>query len=87
MKCLRCMHTVHPQAASRCRYLLEYTYFKARREMYVDLRRANEIGQGAVVTHVFCEEPEQEGFADRLRDALGVPPNVDHPVLRIFTAC
>ena len=78
--CLRCLKQIK-QHTKTLRYVLEYRYIRSRGELFVEMRKLGDIGPSSVVAHNHCTAPEIEGFEQRMRQALKVPRNADHPLL------
>lgn len=47
----------------------------------VDLKNLKDVKPGVVLTHLHCPNPEKEGFKDRLKLALKMPIDQDHPLI------
>lgn len=79
-ECIRCLRRLH-RTEKKFRYVLEYRYIRSRGELMVDLKKLIDVSANAVIAHHHCEHPEVEGFEQRMRKALNIPDNADHPLL------
>jgi hypothetical protein len=81
--CVRCQKKIYEPRidASRPKFGMVWKYVKVRHELTCDIKNLKDVKPKQVVTHLHCEDGELEGFKDRMKNALGIPPNRDHPLL------
>lgn len=54
---------------------------KVRNELTCDVKNLSDIKNNHVITHLHCDDARPEKYKDRMRTALGIPDNRDHPLL------
>lgn len=80
-RCIRCQKRIFEPREGAIRFAFRWKYVKKHGELSVDLKNLNDIKRKSTVTHLECPKEEEEGFKDRMRRELGMPNNVDHPLL------
>lgn len=79
--CPRCEKKIFAPREAAIRFAFSWKYKKRTEELLIDLKNLKEINDKAVVTHIQCPSPETPGFKDRMKAALQMPSNKDHPLL------
>lgn len=79
--CVRCEKKIYEPREGSIRFALEWKYKKTSSDLTIDIKRLDKIKEKSVITHIRCDNPEVEGFKDRMREKLRMPKNKDHPLL------
>lgn len=80
-RCVRCQKKVYRPRKNAFKYLFVWRYKKKTAELTMDMKKIQDVKQYAVVTHLHCEHPEVEGFAERMKRKLDMPAESEHPLL------
>lgn len=80
-KCVRCQGKIYAPQERSIRFVVEWSFVRKYSELLCEVRNIKDVKDGAVVTHVSCDRPEREDWLALLRQALRVPPDIDHPLL------
>ena len=80
-RCVRCEKKIYRPRPGAIKFAMTWTYKKKTKELNTTLVRLEQLGKSSVVTHLHCEHPEVEGFKDRMRVKLRMPPDSEHPLL------
>lgn len=79
--CVRCSKKIFAPREHAVKFVIEWKYAKRKKLLSVDIKNLKAVKNGATITHVQCDEPEVEGFDQRMRECLKVPGDFDHPLL------
>ncbi len=79
--CVRCQRKIYSPQKKAKRWGMWWKYVKKTQELTVDMESLHKIRDNATVTHLYCDEPEVEGFTERMKRELGMPADCDHPLL------
>lgn len=81
--CVRCQKKIYAARidALRPKFVMCWKYVKVRHELTCDIKNLKDVKDKHVVTHLHCEDGQLDGFKERMKTALGIPGNRDHPLL------
>ena len=79
--CVRCEQKIYAPRRDAVRFAVVWKYVKTRNHLTADIKNLKEIKDKAVITHITCDIQDTPGFRDRMKQALRIPEERDHPLL------
>ena len=78
--CIRCQRKIYAPQLKAHRYAMKWRYVKKTEELTIDMANLHKIRDRSTLTHLYCDVPEIDGFKVRMRRALGMSSDRDHPL-------
>lgn len=81
--CVRCQRKIYAPRidSNKPKFVMCWKYVKLRHELTCDVKNLKDVKDKKVITHLHCDDGENDGYKGRMRLALGIPDNRDHPLL------
>ena len=81
--CVRCERKIYAPRVdpARPKFAMRWKYVNRRYELTCDVKNLNDIRDKHVITHLHCDDGQNDGYKGRMKSALGIPANRDHPLL------
>jgi hypothetical protein len=81
-RCCKCDKNVFAPRKNSLTFVLEWKYVKKLNQLTADVRMTSQLKDSSVITHLTCDgENDPELFKQRMRAALKVPNDAEHPLL------
>lgn len=78
---MKCQKRIFAPRIGSFSYVMEWRYRPTKKELEVEMRRLQDVDDGAVVTHLACSSPQVDGFVQRIKGRLKMPAKAVHPLL------